>query len=179
MMTPAQTKKIREQCRMMLQRAGVVITDQEAEELEVADFGLSDIERTGLQLLVYKNTPRYCAKDLVLLPEQTCPEHLHPTLADGTPGKEETFRCRYGHVFLYVEGEPCAHPQCTPPEVGREYYTVWHEVSLAPGEQYTIPPNTKHWFQAGKNGAVVSEFSSQSFDELDVFTNPSITRVAR
>ncbi|TSA17199.1 D-lyxose/D-mannose family sugar isomerase, partial [bacterium] len=36
---------------------------------------------------------------------------------------------------------------------------------------------TLHWFQAGDQGAVVSEFSSASIDELDVFTDPNIKRI--
>ncbi|WP_407669874.1 D-lyxose/D-mannose family sugar isomerase [Paenibacillus albus] len=48
---------------------------------------------------------------------------------------------------------------------------------LAPGEQYTIKPNTLHWFQAGADGAIVSEFSSVSHDESDIFTDPRIRRL--
>lgn len=33
-----------------------------------------------------------------------------------------------------------------------------------------------HWFQAGDEGAVVSEPSTTSTDELDVFTDPLIAR---
>jgi D-lyxose ketol-isomerase len=51
------------------------------------------------------------------------------------------------------------------------------EIVLRPGEQHTIPPDTVHWFQAGDGGAVVSEFSSASRDDLDVFTDPAIRRV--
>ena len=47
---------------------------------------------------------------------------------------------------------------------------------LRPGQQRTIPPDTLHWFQAGEEGAVVSEFSSASRDDLDVFTDPEIRR---
>ncbi|HEY3182013.1 MAG TPA: hypothetical protein VGJ77_04195, partial [Gaiellaceae bacterium] len=72
-----------------LAAAGVVLTDEERARIEVADFGLSRLRETGLQLLVYVNTDRYCAKELVLYPGQTCPEHRHPPF-DGTPGKEET-----------------------------------------------------------------------------------------
>ena len=50
------------------------------------------------------------------------------------------------------------------------------ELVLHPGEQHTIPPDTLHRFQAGAEGAVVSEFSSTSRDELDVFTDPAIHR---
>lgn len=41
---------------------------------------------------------------------------------------------------------------------------------------FTMKPNTKHWFQAGPEGAIVSEFSSQSNDDTDVFTDPRIDR---
>ena len=54
--------------------------------------------------------------------------------------------------------------------------TVYHEVILNPGEQYTIMPETLHWFQAGPDGAIVSEFSTRSTDETDVFTDPKIER---
>jgi D-lyxose ketol-isomerase len=47
---------------------------------------------------------------------------------------------------------------------------------LRPGDQHTIPPDTLHWFKAGDEGAVVSEFSTQSRDETDVFTDPRIRR---
>jgi len=53
----------------------------------------------------------------------------------------------------------------------------WGFVVLAPGEQFTIPPDPLHWFQAGAEGAVVSEFSSTSRDELDGFTDPRIIRI--
>jgi len=52
-------------------------------------------------------------------------------------------------------------------------------VVLNPGEQYTIYPNTLHWFQAGEEGAIVSEFSTKSVDEKDVFTDPSIDRIPK
>ena len=89
----------------------------------------------------------------------------------------ETFRCRRGRVWLYFEGEPTPNPQGRPPEGSEAYYTVFHEMILNPGEQYTIPPNTLHWFQAGPEGAIVSEFSSTSRDESDVFTDSRIRRI--
>ena len=50
---------------------------------------------------------------------------------------------------------------------------------LKPGEQYTLNPNTLHWFQAGSKGAVVSEFSTRSLDEKDIFTDREIARITR
>ena len=137
-----------------LEACGIALTDAERDALEVADFGLSRLREQGLMLLVYVNTDRYCAKELVLYPGQECPEHRHPPF-DGTPGKEETFRCRRGLVTLSVDGR---------------------ELVLRPGEQFTIPPDTLHSFRAGPEGAVVSEFSSTSRDELDVFTDPNVLR---
>jgi D-lyxose ketol-isomerase len=148
-------EEARERAAAMLAEAGIALTPEEREQIEVADFGLGRLEELGLQLVVYVNTERVCAKELVLFPGQTCPEHRHPPFGGG-PGKEETFRCRRGSVLLHVEGED--------------------EIVLRPGEQYTIRPDTLHWFRAGPDGAVVSEFSTQSRDELDVFTDPQIVR---
>lgn len=53
---------------------------------------------------------------------------------------------------------------------------MWHEIELKPGEQYTIFPNILHWFQAGDEGAIVSEFSTTSRDEFDIFTDLDIKR---
>jgi D-lyxose ketol-isomerase len=168
--------RARRRAAAALAEAGVVVTPAEREAIEVADFGLGDLERIGLQLLVYVNTERVCAKELVLFPSQTCPEHRHPPY-DGSPGKEETFRCRRGLVYLYVEGARADDPKAQPPRP--EHYTVWHEVVLKPGAQFTITPDTLHWFQAGPEGAVVSEFSTRSRDELDVFTDPEVERATR
>ncbi|EIF11969.1 MULTISPECIES: D-lyxose/D-mannose family sugar isomerase [Bacillus] len=155
------------------QKAGIVLTDDEVEDIQIMDYGLGKLEETGLQLFIYVNTDRYCSKELVLFPRQTCPEHRHPPVG-GEKGKQETFRCRWGKVYLYVEGEKTENPSVLPPKEDKENYTVWHEIVLEPGGQYTIPPDTKHWFQAGEEGAVVTEMSSTSTDDHDVFTDPRI-----
>jgi len=144
----------RKRAAAMLAGAGIVLTPAERDAIEVADFGLGRLDEIGLQIVVYVNTERVCAKELVLFPHQTCPEHRHPPV-DGDPGKEETFRVRRGEVRLNVAG---------------------HEVVLRAGEQYTIPPDTLHWFRAGDEGAIVSEFSTRSRDESDVFTDARIVR---
>jgi D-lyxose ketol-isomerase len=161
-----------------LQRAGVCVTRAEEAAIEIADFGLGRPREIGLQLIVYVNTERCCAKELVLLPRQLCPEHRHPPF-DGYAGKEETFRCRWGRVYLYLPGTPTKAPRATPPPASGDHLTVWREIVLEPGEQVTIPPDTLHWFQAGDEGAVVSEFSTASYDERDIFTDPNVRRVTR
>jgi D-lyxose ketol-isomerase len=148
-------EEARERAADVLEQAGIVLTPEERAAIEVADFGLGRLEEIGLQLITYVNTDRVCAKELVLFPHQLCPEHRHPPVA-GEPGKEETFRCRRGTVELHVDGQGA--------------------VVLTPGEQFTIMPDTLHWFRAGDEGAVVSEFSTRSRDESDVFTDPRIVR---
>ena len=174
-MTKAQYEETRTKVLEILERNKIALTDHEKENVEVADFGLNEVESTGLQLITYINTERVCAKELILFPRQTCPEHRHPPVG-GEPGKEETFRCRAGVMYLYVPGEATKNPSCSPPDGSREHYTVWHEVKLCPGEQYTLLPDTLHWFQAGEEGAIVSEFSTRSTDENDIFTDPRIVR---
>ena len=172
----AEVMAARKRAAEMFAQANIVLTQDELENIEVADFGLDELERTGLQLVTYINTDRYCAKELVLFPGQTCPEHRHPDQS-GQRGKEETFRCRAGRVYLDVAGPATENRVSKPPEGDEEYYTVFHEIVLNPGEQYTIGPDTLHWFQAGPEGAIVSEFSSSSDDESDIFTDPRIKRI--
>jgi D-lyxose ketol-isomerase len=145
----------RERAAAMLDEAGIVLTPHERENIEIADFGLGRLDEIGLQIVVYVNTERVCAKELVLFAHQRCPEHRHPPV-DGEPGKEETFRVRRGSVHLHVENAG--------------------DIVLGPGEQFTIPPDTLHSFQAGSEGAIVSEFSTTSRDALDVFSDPRIVR---
>jgi D-lyxose ketol-isomerase len=159
-----------------LDKAKIVLTETEKKNIEVADFGLNELDQIGLEIMVYVNTERCCAKELVMFPWQICPQHRHPPFP-GSFGKEETFRCRWGEVYLYVTGEPMKNPKGKTPAHRKDCFTVWHEIILKPGEQYTLNPDTWHWFQAGPQGAVVSEFSTQSRDDLDVFFDPDIKRV--
>ena len=175
MISAAQYNDAVKRAEGMLEQAGIVITPEERARFEVADFGLGELEKTGLQIITYVNTDRCCAKELIMFPRQTCPEHWHPTI-DGVPGKEETFRCRWGTVYLYVAGEPTSNRASKPPSGSEAHYQVAHEIVLKPGEQYTLMPDTPHWFQAGEQGAIVSEFSTRSTDERDVFRDPRIAR---
>ncbi len=176
MLNRQQIMEARTRTAAMFRQLGIVMTPEEEGTIEIADFGLNNLESEGLEIVTYINNSRYCAKELVLFPRQTCPEHKHPPVGDD-PGKMETFRCRWGEVYLYVQGKPAANIQAKIPQGSEAHYTVFHEIHLKPGEQFTIPPGVLHWFQGGVEGAVVSEFSSASRDELDIFTDTRIIRV--
>ena len=161
----------------LLRKARIAVTAEEIETMEVTDLGLGDIKRVGVEIIVYENNDRYCAKELVLLPRQICPEHRHPRVNGRNMGKKETFRCRYGEIYLYVAGERTVRPKAKVPKEYKPFLTVGHEIVLRPGDMYTLPPNSLHWFQSGDRGAVVSEFSSTSTDANDLYTDPRVRRV--
>ena len=94
-MKRSEIRKAQMRAAAYFERAHIALTPKEIQSIEVADFGLNDLEHTGLELITYVNTDRVCAKEMVLFPGQTCPQHRHPTV-NGRPGKEETFRCRMG-----------------------------------------------------------------------------------
>src|SRR5512141_3126617 len=141
MISREQFESAQKQAREYLAHTGIVITPEKTANIEVADFGLNELNDTGLELVVYVNTDRVCAKELVLFPRQTCPEHRHPPVGS-EPGKEETFRCRWGEVYLYVPGEATPNPKARPPKGREGTYNVWREIFLHPGDQYTLNPNT-------------------------------------
>src|SRR5712691_8838400 len=102
MLTKEEAAARREYAHALFRKAGIFVTDAEKARIETADFGLNDFERTVLGVLVYVNTDRCCAKELAMWPRQTCPEHRHPPVGSD-PGKEETFRCRWGTVYLLAQ----------------------------------------------------------------------------
>jgi D-lyxose ketol-isomerase len=167
--------RTRDRALSLLRTANIVLTQDELDRLEVADFGLGRLEEIGLEINTYVNTDRVCAKEIIMFPWQICPEHMHPSVGS-QPGKEETFRCRWGEVYLFIPGETSAPFLGRIPADKAECFTVKHQVVLHPGEQYTLHPETHHWFQAGPQGAIVSEFSTHSTDEYDIFTDPAIKR---
>ena len=176
MITEAELQARQDWTAERLIEAGYPLTEVERKRIEVADFGLGDIDHIGIQLITYVNTSRVCSKDIVMKPWQICPEHLHPPV-EGQPGKEETFRCRRGWVLLYVPGEATASPECRLRDSDQGTLTVRNEHRLEPGDQYTVMPGTLHWFQAGSEGAIVTEFSTRSTDEFDIFTDTRISRI--
>ncbi len=175
MISQAEYLKARDKAVGMMQQAGIALTPAEIEQFEVADFGLGRLDEIGLEIVTYVNTERVCAKELVLFPWQICPEHMHPPVK-GQPGKEETFRCRWGEVYLYVDGPASSTFLGRLPEQHGEHLTVRRQIVLRPGEQFTLNPELWHWFQGGPEGAVVSEFSTHSTDENDIFRDPAIQR---
>jgi D-lyxose ketol-isomerase len=158
----------------IIDRAGIFVTPEEREKIAVADFGLSNIYIEGVQILTFFETDRMAGKLLVLLPDQTEPEHWHPPVGND-PGKQEIIRALWGNLRFYVSGEDNMKTGFI--LKGKEkYYTLRHEIIMKPGDQLVFDPGTKHWFQAGPEGAVMYSFSTTVRDILDGFTDPHVVR---
>ncbi|MFC1714467.1 D-lyxose/D-mannose family sugar isomerase [Candidatus Poribacteria bacterium] len=174
MLTRAEYKNAQERAAEMIQNAGIVIKDVEAAEIRVADFGLSNLEVEGAQILTFFATERLSAKVIALFPGQILPEHWHPPVEDD-PGKQEIIRIIDGTTYIYISGEDTLKSGTIPS--GKENaYTCRHEVVMRPGDQLILEPGTKHWFQAGDDGAVMYSFSTCVRDALDGFTDPEVVR---
>jgi D-lyxose ketol-isomerase len=159
----------------MIRESGICITNEELQKIEVADFGLSRLDVEGAQILTLVATDRIAVKIVVLFANQTLPEHWHPPVGDD-PGKEEIIRVISGIVRAYIPGEGNISDGFVPTGQ-QDNYTMRHELILKPGEQITLEPGMKHWFQAADEGGVMYSFSSVASDVLDGFTNPDIKRV--
>jgi len=160
-----------------VKQSGLAFKDSEYKNIEVADLGLGELNTTGLQILTLYSSSLIGIKLLISRPFQFFPQHRHPPSKDGSyPGKTEIFRGQTGTLYLYVPGEPAETARVSPPEHRKQYCSVWHEVVLTPGVQYVSPPNTWHWFMAGREGAVVFSFSTKVTDSEDDFLDPQIKR---
>jgi D-lyxose ketol-isomerase len=175
--------KEREECRIeaagYFDRACIYLTEEEKKNLEIADMGLGMIRTIGIQIHTYVDREDCNAKDLVLFPGQICPQQIHPPQG-GRPGKAESFRVRFGALYIYTEGKPVKKDKMYAkiPEGKEAVFTVFHEVVLKKGEQYTIPANTLHWICGGPEGCVVSEFSPFNSDDYDIYTDPQVKRMS-
>ena len=175
MITQRECNAARQRAAEILRNTGLVLRADEIEGMEVADFGLSELEISGAQILTLVNTEQIAVKLLVLFPQQTEPEHTHVRIGQYV-GKEETIRCEWGELYLYASGDETPNLKRRPPALLLRKHTVWHEYVLHPGEQVTFEPNIPHWFQGGPEGVVMWSFSTKAVDGKDVFTDAAIVR---
>jgi D-lyxose ketol-isomerase len=165
-----QKDELKRQAYELLEKSGFSLTHSELSSMEANDFGLDNFEEEGFFLIDLLRTDRVRVNLLILLPNQSLPQHLHPSYED-EEGKEETLRVLYGETKVYVEGDE-NNPEIRIPENKEPFYTSRHEIHLKLGEQYSVSPNTKHWFQAGPNGSVNIAFQNRVNEDHNVFYDP-------
>jgi D-lyxose ketol-isomerase len=175
MLTEEQYKSSQLKAGEMIKKSGIFITDAEISGIIVHNWGLDNFYEEGLMVLTWFATERISARVLVLFPNQTEPEHWHPPLPTN-PGKEEIIRAVYGDLRFYLPGEDNLKEGFIPAS-NRQYYTLRNEIIMKPGDQLILTPGTKHWFQAGPEGAVFYSFATCVSDGTDKFENPNIKRM--
>ncbi|MBF0431467.1 MAG: D-lyxose/D-mannose family sugar isomerase [Fibrobacteria bacterium] len=155
----------------LLKKSGIAITDEDRKTLFSVDLGGTHFPDEGLGSIDLLRTSRVRVSIILLLPGQTLPEHLHPSY-EGEPGKEETVRVLYGKTMLYVEGKPSDNVIL--PKGKEQWYTAMHRNTLLPGDQYTVQPKIKHWFQAGPEGSVNMIFQNKVDETRNLFFDPDL-----
>ena len=174
MITRAEHKNAQGKAAGMIQKSGIKIGEDEIDRIEVVDFGLSHLEIEGAQILTFFSTDRVTAKVIALFPGQTLPEHWHLPVGDD-PGKQEIIRVVDGTACICIPGDDTLKSAKIP--AGKEdMYTCRHEVVMKECDQLILEPGTKHWFQAGDEGAIMYSFSTCARDMLDRFTDPKVVR---
>lgn len=159
----------------LIGQTGIFLRDDELRKISVADFGLSDLDKFGAQILTLVDTQMIAAKLIAMFPHQILPEHWHPKIG-AYAGKEETLRVEWGELYFYQPGERTLSPKASIPGNKLDCFKNWHEMIMRPGDQVTLAPVTPHWFQAGSKGAVVWSISTKALDLQDEFTDPQIRR---
>jgi len=154
--------------------ARIALSQKEIATMDVADFGLGNLNSEGVQIVSLFDTSQLCGRLLILFAGQTEPEHNHVPVGNH-PGKQEVVRLAYGSMFFYVPGD-AAMREGSIPKGKEQYYTCRNEIVMKPGDQLVLEPGTPHWFQAGPEGAVMYSFSTPARDNLDTFTDPSVVR---
>ena len=105
-------------------------------EIEISHhYGLSKFRETGALIITCINR-EYCKKLLVVLPNQSHPNHYHKL-------KEETFQVLSGTLDIVVDG---------------------HEKKLYPGDCCLVQPGVFHSFSSN-DGCIVEEVSTTHFKE--------------
>lgn len=165
--------EIMRQAKDLINGSGFPVTPAELERLEVNDFGLGHPEKEGFAFIDILRSPRLRITLLVLLPGQTLPQHVHPRY-EGEVGKEETLRVLYGATRVYIKGGGCVGPINIPADKD-PYYTARTEIALQPGEQFTVEPETEHWFQGGPEGSVNICFQNRVDENRNIFFDPQST----
>ncbi|NJL31709.1 MAG: D-lyxose/D-mannose family sugar isomerase [Phycisphaerales bacterium] len=159
-----------QEAKELLVKSGFPVTPEEVAELAVNDFGLGDIRKEGFAFIDILRSPRLRITLLILLPNQTLPQHMHPSY-DNEQGKEETIRVLYGMTKVYVAGN--ATKDIAIPKAKESYYTAKQEVALNVGQQYSVQPGTEHWFQAGPQGSVNICFQNRVDETKNIFSDPA------
>jgi D-lyxose ketol-isomerase len=156
----------------LLSRSNFSLSPTEVQAIRINDFGLNNLPTEGFAFVDLLRTERVRTTLMILLPNQALPQHKHPPY-DSEPGKEESVRVIWGQFTVCIEGAPTPGVENLIPPGKEPYYTARKAVVLEPCMQFTVPPDTAHWFRAGPEGAVVLACQNRVDEERNLFYDPA------
>ncbi len=121
---------------------------------------------------------KYAVLSDIEVKDFSVPEELKG-IAVKIKGKEETFRFQYGSASLWIpcrDGEHTVNPVHPVPDEHNQVKFA-KEYVFKKGDIVHLPTNTFHLVVGGIGGAVYTEASTKSRDELDIFLHPEIKRL--
>ena len=132
--------------RAMLNKAKIKLGPEF--EIEISHhYGLKEFKKIGALIITCINR-EYCKKLLVMLPEQSHPNHYHKL-------KEETFQVLSGTLDIIVDG---------------------HEKKLYPGDCCLVQPGVFHSFSS-QDGCIVEEVSTTHYKEDSYYQDNYINKL--
>jgi len=161
----------------MFRRFGEPINDGMKELIWTLDFGLGDFVNCGMAGIFWWNSEEYSyfGHSIYLLPGQMIPEHAH-VATDKGPAKMEAWRCIYGSVHNYGEGEEMPEMVARVPESQQACLQSKSALPLMPGEVRELNRLTAwHFMMAGPEGAIVEEYATFHDGDGLRFSNPKAT----
>jgi N-acetylneuraminate synthase len=110
-------------------------------------YGKDNIFNTGCFIATIINNNEYCKKIIVLLPNQSHPEHYHKK-------KDETFLIISGKLMIKIDNVDC---------------------TLLPGQHLRISRLCLHSFTSGEDGCILEEISSTHYNDDSFYTDNKIS----
>ena len=132
--------------KAMLNKSKIILSSDF--EIEISHhYGIENYKDTGAFIITCINR-EYCKKLIVLLPEQSHPNHYHKL-------KEETFQILSGTLDIIVDG---------------------HEKKLYPGDCCLVQPGVFHSFSSS-DGCIFEEISTTHYKNDSFYQDDSINRL--
>ena len=103
MITREEYKAAQLKAARLINQTGIFLRKEELNKISVADFGLSDLDKFGAQILTLVDTQMIAAKLIAMVPHQTLPEHWHPRI--GEYAGKEAFNALLAMTILSIQAQ--------------------------------------------------------------------------
>jgi D-lyxose ketol-isomerase len=133
-----------------------------SDDFWVADFNLKKFPEAGMAGIfwVINMEHNYTGVDMFLLPGQSIPEHWHVS-TDNAGAKFESSHVRYGSIILFTEGNEIPGVEERIPSFQKDVVKARKEKILLAGDVGSAEKEgEKHWFMAGPEGAIITEYAT-------------------